>query len=429
MRFDRPATSDPVAVAPPAGAASASTSASSLSSPSSLATANGSRLSPADAATSSAPSGSSDSGPSLSSSSSASSSLNPQRVSSSRPFARYGHPAMHSRAMYTGREGLGASTARRQTSTSTSNTTTTAHSITSAADAATGTGGGGGAESEGRSTSPTPLVSAFHASPFGVPGSSGHPTTLSLPSPSPHASSSSSSAALGRAGPPLFSSASPLSGGVKAFDMLAVENDSLLLALFVRPLSPLYSSSPSSAPLSPPSIDSATSDLAHELLLSFHRQFHPTLLQLYPTFLHLANNPQDATQNEDLLPHFAAFAPTLHTLLTAAYGHTNSSSSSSSSSGQQRHHQQPTQAALQQPLRAPAHSQQHQPSLRNPAASPAPPIDGGGAGGSGGGGGGGSGGGVRLSAVDLQEVDGSSTATPAGTAVAARAPQHSLIGT
>ena len=165
--------------------------------------------------------------------------------------------------------------------------------------------------------------------------------------------------------------------------MLAVENDSLLLALFVRPLT--HSSAPpvstqSTSP-SAPSLTVAASDFAHELLLSFHQQFHPALVQLYPTFLQLNNNPQDASLNEELLPHFAAFTATLCSLLAAAQGQQQPSSS------QQRHQQQPHPTQQQQ---------------RSQAPSPTPTAASGG------------GGGAPLPSIELQQrsmhPDGSSTA-------------------
>ena len=201
--------------------------------------------------------------------------------SNARTFPRY---ALHSRQMgYGPRDAaaLGNGGARRPTAT---------NDLPGQQPAAIDEEGGGG-----RSPSSAPIAAAFNTSPF-----------------APSAAQSAASQPQAPLGGTATAVVDPFSGGAKKFDMVAAENDAILLALFVAPRTPATAAAaPSTSSASRVSSEAADSDLAARLLAAFHSQFHPLLTQLHSTFLHMAKSPEDALQDESLLPHFAAFERSL----------------------------------------------------------------------------------------------------------------------
>ena len=198
-----------------------------------------------------------------------------KRGTATRSFPRYGQPL-------TGRPLLGAGGGATGGRRPTANTE-----------------GGPAVDEEGRAPSPVALADAFHASPF----------ASSAPAPPP---SSSAALSAGSPAPPSLSSSPavsppplPFSSSASRFDLFAVENDSILLALFARCPPPVGPSSTAAAAAS------KASKMAAQLLAAFHRQFSAQLADLRPTFLHMATNAEEALSTEELLPHFAAFTRTM----------------------------------------------------------------------------------------------------------------------
>ena len=119
----------------------------------------------------------------------------------------------------------------------------------------------------------------------GLPPRSASPPPPLAPSSPPQPSS-----------PPPVGSPEPvaLTAAVHKYDMFAVENDAVLLAVFVSPQAA-----------------ATDGDTATALRDEFHRQFHAQLADCYPAFLQLAHRPEQALADSRFLPVFAAFTGTL----------------------------------------------------------------------------------------------------------------------